>query len=86
MFDIFLIPSAGVAERRGTRESALCSSSVRMDDACRCTQHGTYDQKAREVPLNELPPWTEDNIKVFPVVRVPFPPSLLRLFLVISSA
>ena len=53
-------PSAGVAERRGTRESALYSSSVRMDDACRCAQHGTYDQERREgkeVPLNELPPW-----------------------------
>jgi hypothetical protein len=51
--------SAGVAERRGTRESALCSSSVRMDDACHSAQCGTYDRERREgkeVPLNELPP------------------------------
>src|SRR5258707_3613578 len=27
--------------------------------------------------LNELPPWTEDKMKVLPVVRVPFPPFLL---------
>src|SRR5216684_953396 len=77
-------PSAGVAERCGTRETALCSSSVRMDDACHCAQHGTYDRERREgkeVALNELPPWTEDKIKVFPVVRVPFPPFRFRLIL-----
>ncbi len=60
-----------------------------MDDTCGCAQHGTWDRERREgkeVALNELPPWTEDNIKVLPVVRALFFPFPFRLFLVISSA
>ena len=51
-----------------------------MDDACHCAQHGTWDRERREgkeVSLNELPTRTEDKTKVFPMVRVPFPPFLL---------
>jgi hypothetical protein len=29
----------------------------------------TIESEGKEVPLNELPPWTEDKIKVLPVVR-----------------
>jgi xanthine dioxygenase len=46
----------------------------------------TIESERKEVALNELPPWTEDKIKVFPVVRVPFPPFLFHLFLEINSA
>jgi len=46
----------------------------------------TTESEGKEVPLSELPPWTEDKIKVFPVVRAPFLPFPFRLFLVISSA
>jgi hypothetical protein len=37
----------------------------------------TIESEGKEVPLDELPPWTEDKIKVLPVVRSvlsPFPP------------
>jgi xanthine dioxygenase len=29
------------------------------------------ENEGKELPLSELPPWTEDKIKVFPVVRDP---------------
>jgi xanthine dioxygenase len=35
----------------------------------------TMESEEKEVPLNELPPWTEDKIKVLPLLR-----SLLSLF------
>jgi hypothetical protein len=30
----------------------------------------TIEGEGKEVPLNELPPWTEDKIKVLPVVSL----------------
>jgi len=38
----------------------------------------TMESEGKEVPLNELPPWTEDKIKVLPLVR-PLPPLFLLL-------
>jgi xanthine dioxygenase len=46
----------------------------------------TIESEGKEVALNELPPWTEDKIKVSPVVRAPFLPFPFPMFLVISSA
>ena len=34
------------------------------------------ESEGKERPLSELPPWTEDKIKVYPAVRFPFSPSL----------
>ncbi len=45
----------------------------------------TVESEGREVALNELPRWTEDKIKVFPVVRASFLPFPFRLFLVIPD-
>ena len=32
----------------------------------------SIESENKEAPLSELPPWTEDKVKVFPMVRAPF--------------
>jgi hypothetical protein len=45
----------------------------------------TIESEGKEVPLNELPPWTEDKIQVLPVVRYVLSP-LLSPFTLLSTA
>jgi hypothetical protein len=68
MFDILPSESQSIAVRARVRYAP--HPYVWMSPAAAHSTGLVIESEGKELPLEELPPWMEDKIKVFPVVRV----------------
>jgi hypothetical protein len=70
MFDILPRALQSVAVR--TRVRYAPHSYVWMAPAAAHSTGLAIESEGKELALSSLPPWTEDKVKVFPMVRAPF--------------